>query len=70
MIEAASATGLVILEDRDSIPLIIEACKRAPSGTAGAIAMSLLEFHDPEAQSAAEPYLPKQLVDALHEKKQ
>jgi HEAT repeat protein len=70
MVEAASATGLVMLKDRDSIPLILEACKRAPVEMAGAIAMSLLEFHDPEAQNAAEPYLPKQLVDALHEKKQ
>jgi HEAT repeat protein len=70
MVEAQAAMGLVWLKDRDSIPLIVEACKRAPAGAAGAIAMSLLEFHDPEAQNAAEPYLPKQMVDALHEKKQ
>ena len=30
----------------------------------------LLLFHDPEAQSVAEPYLPRNLIDALHEKKQ
>ena len=69
MIEAASAMGLVILKDRDSIPLIVEACKRAPQTAAVAIAFSLLEFHDAEAQSAAEPYLPPDLVKALHEGK-
>lgn len=69
MVEAASAMGLAILKDNDSIPLIVEACKRAPSEAAGAIAMSLLQFHDPEAQSAAEPYLSKDLVNALHEGK-
>ena len=70
MVEAGSAMGLAILKDRDSIPLIVEACKRAPAWAKGAIAMSLLQFNDPEAQNAAEPYLPKELVDALHEKKQ
>ena len=68
-IENAAAMGLVMLKDRDSIPLIVEACKRAPSEAASAIAMSLLQFHDPEAQRAAEPYLSKDLVKALHEEK-
>jgi hypothetical protein len=61
--------GLVTLKDRDSIPLVVEACKRAPPAAAVAIAFSLLEFHDAEAQSAAEPYLPPDLVKALHEGK-
>jgi len=70
MVEAVAADGLAILKDKDSIPLIVEACKRAPAEAASAIAMSLLQFHDPEAQRAAEPYLSGQLVDALHQGKQ
>jgi hypothetical protein len=69
-VEAASAMGLVILKDRDSIPLIVEACKRSPAAAAPAIAMSLLQFHDAEAQSAAEPYLTQDMVKALHEGKE
>jgi len=70
LLEAIAALGLVELKDRDSIPLIVEACKRAPKDAAGAIAMSLLRFHDAEAQAAAEPYLPEVLVKKLHEEKQ
>jgi hypothetical protein len=66
LIEAASAGGLAELRDKDSIPLIVEACKRAPADDAGAIAMALLQFNDPEAQDAAEPFLPANVVDALH----
>jgi hypothetical protein len=73
LLEASAAMGLVALKDRDSIPLIVEACKRAPKEFRFAIAMSLLEFHDPEvqaeAQAAAEPYLPEDLVKKLHEEK-
>jgi len=68
-VEAASAMGLVILKDRDSIPLIVQACKRAPAAAAPAIAMSLLQFHDAEAQSAAEPYLTQDMMKALPESK-
>jgi hypothetical protein len=69
LIESSAAMGLVILKDKESVPLILEACKRAPAEAASAIAISLLEFHDPEVQHAAEPYLNKDLVDALHQQK-
>jgi hypothetical protein len=66
-VEAIAAAGLASLKDKDSIPLIVEACRRAPSDARFAIAMSLLQFHDPQAQSAAEPYLPADLVTKLRE---
>lgn len=69
LMEAASAMGLAELKDKDSIPLIVEACKRAPTDAAGAIAMALLQFNDPEAQVAAEPYLPEEMVRTLHGEK-
>jgi hypothetical protein len=69
MLEAIAAAGLVALKDRDSIPLIVEACKRAPKDARPAIAFSLLQFHDLEAQAAAEPFLPEDLVKKLHEEK-
>jgi hypothetical protein len=69
LIEAMSAGGLARLKDKDSIPLIVEACKRAPAEAASAIATALLQFKDPEAQAAAEPFLPEDLVRALHDEK-
>jgi hypothetical protein len=68
-VEAIAAAGLASLKDKDSIPLIVEACKRAPKDARFAIAMSLLQLHDPEAQSAAAPYLPEDLVKKLREGK-
>jgi hypothetical protein len=70
LLEASAAGGLAALKDRDSIPLIVEACKRAPKGFRFAIATNLLEFRDQEAQVAAEPYLPEDLVKSLHGEKQ
>ena len=43
LIQAAAAKGLALIQDKDSIPLIIEACKRSPSGSL-AIAESLCVF--------------------------
>ncbi len=60
MIVVVAAKGLAQLQDKDSIPLIIEACQRAPKGVDGAIAeASLLFFDDPRAQSAVDTYVPK-----------
>jgi len=57
MIQAAGARGLMQLQDRASIPLIIEACQKAPPEAAFAISQgSLLEFNDPRAQSAAKEF--------------
>jgi HEAT repeat protein len=69
LIESIAAKGLAKLQDADSVPLILNACRRAPTDAVFAISMSLLFFHDSKARQAAEPYLPKEVVSALHEGK-
>ncbi len=73
MIQANSARGLALLRDKDSIPLIIDACERAPSEMASVIALALVFFDDVNAQnSAARFILNKELLQELrklrHEK--
>lgn len=58
LIEALAADGLAQLQDKASIPLIIQACQLAPAGAAIAIARPLLDFDDPQAQSAAKEFRP------------
>lgn len=58
MIEIAAAMGLAEIGDKDSIPLIIEACKKAPAEAAAVIAESLVYFDDNSAQSAVDQYIP------------
>jgi HEAT repeat protein len=67
VIESGAAKGLAELQDKDSIPLIIEACRTAPADGAALIADSLVYFDDPRAQSAADAYLPKEKAEALRE---
>jgi len=67
MIEAAAAEGLAEIQDKDSIPFIIEACKRAPAVAAPLIAESLICFDDAEAQSAVNTYIPKDRAKILRE---
>jgi len=67
MIEVAAATGLAQVQDKNSIPLIIEACWRAPADAATAIAGSLVFFDDPQAQSAVDTYMPKEFAKASRE---
>lgn len=69
MIEIAAADGLAELQDKDSIPLIIEACKRAPTEAAAVIARSLVYFDDAEAQRAVDTYVPKDTAKGLREGK-
>src|SRR6266446_4610516 len=59
MIEIMGAMGLAKIQDKDSIPRIIEACRRAPAEAAAVIAESLIYFDDPEAQRAVDEYIPK-----------
>jgi HEAT repeat protein len=66
MIQAVAAKGLAKLKDKDSIPLIVAACQKS-SWAASAVGQALVYFDDPEAQSAAETYLPKALFKALRE---
>jgi HEAT repeat protein len=69
MIQTFAAEGLAGMKDKDSIPLIIAACQRAPTEVAAMIAESLMYFDDPQAQSAADRYLPKESAKALREAK-
>jgi hypothetical protein len=65
MIQADAATGLAKLQDKDSVPLIIEACKNAPAEPASTIAKALVYFDDPQAQKAVDKYIPKEYASAL-----
>jgi len=67
MVESAAANGLAEIQDKDSIALIIEACKRAPAAAAALIAESLIYFDDAEAQSAVDTYIPKERAKILRE---
>jgi HEAT repeat protein len=60
LIVVFAANGLAQIQDKDSIPLIIAACRRASTGFASGIAMSLIWFDDPRAQAAVDTYMPKE----------
>ena len=62
MIEVAAAIGLAETQDKDSIPLIIEACQKAPAEAAAVMAKSLVFFDDPQAQSAVDTFIPKDMA--------
>jgi hypothetical protein len=68
-IQAAAARGLDNIQDKDSIPLMIEACRRGPEAAAAGIARALVYFDDPRAQSAVDTYLPLDMAKALREAK-
>jgi len=67
LVAVMAAKGLALIQDKDSIPLIIEACRKAPPDEAMAIADSLIYFDDAQAQTAADRYLPKQYAEAMRE---
>ena len=67
MIETAAANGLAEIQDKESIPLVIEACKKAPPAAAALIAESLVYFDDAEAQSAVDTYVSKDRAKILRE---
>jgi len=69
MIQEVAAKGLAKLQDKDSIPMIIGACQRAPVDMAAVIAEALIFFDDPQARSAAEKYIPNDMLKALREVK-
>jgi PBS lyase HEAT-like repeat len=62
IIQTSAARGLGEIQDKDSIPLIIEACKRAPAQVAAQIALPLVYFDDNDAQRAVDLYVPKERV--------
>ena len=59
-IQTIAAAGLARARDKDSVPLIIDACKNASPDAASSIAQALVYFDDPRAQSAADQYLSKE----------
>jgi len=64
-IQHAGARGLALLQDKDSIPLIIEACGKAPAAMAEMIALPLVAFNDRRAESAIEMFVRNRaLLDA------
>jgi len=69
MIEIMAALGLAEIGDRDSIPFIIEACKRAPAEPAAAIAQALVYFDDAVAQSAVDQFIPKDIAKIYRDAK-
>lgn len=66
-IRVDAANGLAQLGDESSIPLIISACKDAPSEPASVIAEALVYFDDPRAQSAVDTYVPKNFARSLRD---
>jgi hypothetical protein len=73
LIQSMAAKGLAKLQDKNSIPLIIDACSKTQKDLAALIAPSLVFFDDLRAQSAAEKFiLNKQTLEDLrrrsHEK--
>jgi HEAT repeat protein len=66
LVQAVAAKGLAKLQDVDSVPLIITACKRAPADATALIARSLVFFNTPQAQSAAETFIKnREVLDEL-----
>ena len=65
-----AAYGLARAQDKDSIPLIIDVCKRARPDLAAAIASNaLVYFDDPRAQGAVDQYLTKEQAKFAREEK-
>jgi HEAT repeat protein len=58
IIASLAAAGLAQARDKGSIPMIIDACKKAPPNLANFFADSLLFFDDPDAQSTFAHYFP------------
>lgn len=58
LVQAAAAKGLAKLQDKDSIPLIIRVCEKAPAEMAPLIAGALVFFDDQQAQAAADRFIP------------
>lgn len=69
LIGAAAAMGLAEIQDKESIPYIVGACERAPTGAASSIAEALVYFDDPEAQGAVDTYVPREKARLLREGK-
>jgi HEAT repeat protein len=69
MIEIMAAMGLAEIGDKDSIPLIVDACRKAPADAAAIIAESLVYFDDTSAQSAVDQFIPKDIAKIYRDAK-
>ncbi len=67
MIASFAAEGLVLIQDKDSIPLIIAACQRAPTSYASLIVRPLIWFDDPRAQTAVDTYMATKTAKSLRD---
>jgi HEAT repeat protein len=65
MLEDAAADGLAKIQDRDSIPLLIEACERAPADARLGLAEALASFDSPDALKTAQKYLPEAVFEEI-----
>lgn len=66
-VKIVAAMGLAEIGDKDSIPLIVDECKKAPADAAAVIARSLVYFDEPEAQSAVDQYISKEAAKTYRE---
>jgi len=62
-VQGEVAQGLAYIQDKNSISLIIDACRKAPADAAITIALPLIYFDDEAARRAVDRYVPKQLAD-------
>jgi hypothetical protein len=60
---------LTLIQDRQSIPLIVAAIQRALPECKELIAESLVYFDDAQAQSAVDNYMPKEKATMVREAK-
>ncbi len=60
LIVVFAAKGLTLIQDKQSIPLIVAAIQNAPPEYQPLIAEPLIYFNDPQAQSAVDAYVPKE----------
>jgi len=68
LVQAKAAQGLALLRDKDSIPLIINACTKAPGDFSMLIARALPFFDDPRARAGAEQFIrDRAVLDELRE---
>lgn len=68
LVQARAAQGLALLGDKDSIPLIINACVKAPGDFPAMIARALPFFEDLRARAGAERFIKdRAALDLLRE---
>jgi HEAT repeat protein len=69
LVRAFSSDGLALLQDYDSVPMIIKAAEQTPFELRFRVAESLVFFDDPKASAAAEKLIPqKGLLEYLRKR--